>query len=43
VASFSEAPRHTTSKRHAPRLRAEVVTALAVIGYIVSIAIGVAR
>jgi hypothetical protein len=43
VASFSETPRPRTAERVAPRLRAEVVASLAVLAYIVSLAIGVAR
>jgi hypothetical protein len=43
VASFSETPRHTADERIAPRLRAEVVAALALLAYVVSLAIGVVR
>lgn len=43
MASLSETPRARTTERVAPRLSTEVVAALAVLAYIVSIAIGVAR
>jgi hypothetical protein len=43
MASFSETPRQRTTAQVAPRLRADVVAALAVLAYIVSLAIGVAR
>ena len=43
MASFSETPRHRAHERVAPRLRAEVVAALALLAYVVSLAIGVAR
>lgn len=43
MASLSETPRARTTQRIAPRLSAEVVAALAVLAYIVSLAVGVAR
>jgi hypothetical protein len=43
MASFSEAPRPRAQERCAPRLRAEVMAVLAVLAYVVSIAIGVTR
>ena len=43
MASFSEAPRRRTAERVAPRLRAEVVAAFALLAYVVSLAIGVVR
>jgi hypothetical protein len=43
VASFSEQPRPLAKAVYTPRLRAEVVAALVLLAYAVSLAIGAAR
>ncbi|HEY5660530.1 MAG TPA: hypothetical protein VIR59_07065 [Gaiellaceae bacterium] len=43
MASFSDPPRPRAKAAHAPRLRAEVVAALVLLAYVVSLVIGAAR